>query len=108
MIPVLMTLQAIHCNVCAGQWEVGIVMIERTHFHSCRVTGQTGIVLINITANSCMIVVGLRIKMAINAGKLLEIAWIVMTVFASRPYRLVRTGIDRKIHGVMWKSRWSP
>jgi hypothetical protein len=70
--------------------------------------GQTGNVLISISHDALVLLIGFRVQMAGNASKLSIIGRIPMTFQALVPDSFVLASIHRKVHTIVIKGRRCP
>lgn len=96
-----MTGGAIHIHMGSGQRECGRIVIEDVIRIACGVTCQTGLALIDVTADSLMFVVGFLRLVTGQAGEFAEIPWVLMAFRAGGPGSFMRTRINGEIQSVV-------
>ncbi len=70
LIAVGMAFDAIDADMRPGQWEIAGVVVKRVVCTAGRVTGQTSVAVVQIPADTVVLVVGLGVDMAIGTRHL--------------------------------------
>lgn len=100
-ITVGVTFDAIGGQVSPGQREGREAVIEAVVGTAVRMAGQAGRAVVDIAVDPFVVVIGFRIDVAGDAGKLRETRTVRVTVDAFHPFALVRAAIDREIVAIM-------
>ena len=103
-----MTGLAVHIVVSARQGESCTAMIKFEVRISGRMAGQTGIILVKVSAYSLVFLIGLRIYVTVDASHLGIIGRIAVAVCTLVPLSLVLATVNRKISSIVIKSGRHP
>lgn len=101
-----MTLQTVGVGMRSRQWEGGHTVIKGIISISCGVTGQTGSAVIGVSRNTIVVIIGFRIHVAGDAGKLCIVGRIGMTVDTGIPFAFVFATVDGEIRAIMIEGGW--
>ncbi len=97
LVTIGVALDAIDRGMRAGQRELRGIVVERIVGAAGRVAGQTGVILINIPADTAVLIVGLRVGMAIGAGHLCIIGRVSMAIDTLIPLAVMGPAVDGEI-----------
>ena len=81
----------------SGQWERGLVVVENHVAIAGRMAGQTSRVLIDITSDAVVFVIGVGIQVADNARKFRKVTGIGMTLRTLVPNPFVRPAVNGEV-----------
>lgn len=95
-------------EVGAGQREGCGVVIETFFGGTGRVAGEAGLVVVVITSDAYVFVIGFRIDMAVGTRDFSVIGRIGVAIQALCPFALVFTGIDGEVLGIVIKGGRRP
>ena len=97
LVTIGVALDAIDRGMRAGQRELRGIVVERIVGAAGRVAGQAGVILINIPADTAVLIVGLRVGMAIGAGHLCIIGRVSMAIDTLIPLAVMGPAVDGEI-----------
>ena len=97
LISVGMAFDAIDADMRPGQWELGRIMIERIVRAAGGVTGQTGVTVVQISADAVVLVICFGVDMAIGTRHLRIIGRVGMAIDTLIPFAVVGAAVDGEI-----------
>ena len=92
----------------SGQWERGLVVIENHVGIAGGMAGETSRVLIDISSDTFMFVIGVGIQVAGYARKFRIITGVGMALRTLVPNPFMRPAVDREVLRIVVKSCWRP
>lgn len=92
----------------SGQRKCGAIVVKSEIGISGRVTGQTKLILILVSAYPAVLLIGFRIEVTGNATELFVVRWILVTFQALHPFILMLSAENGKIPAVVVKGRRNP
>ena len=95
--PADVALQAVGIQVGSGERESGTVVIKHIVGAAGRVAGQTGSIVVHITANTAVLIVCFRIGMTTDAGVFGIVGRIGVAVGTLAPFALMFPAIYREM-----------
>ena len=85
----------------SGQWERGLVVVENHVAIAGRMAGQTSRVLIDITSDAVVFVIGVGIQVADNARKFRKVTGVGMALRTLIPNPFVRSAVNGEVRIVV-------
>ena len=92
----------------SGQWERGLVVVENHVAIAGRMAGQTSRVLIDISSNAVVFVIGVGIQVADNARKFRKVTGVGMALRTLVPNPFMRSAVDGEVLRIVVKGGRRP